>query len=142
MAAATILGVDDNPSNLRLLQAILESQGYVFAGLPSGRVCLELIDQYSPSLVILDIEMPGMNGFETCRRLRSRGVQTPVAFFTSHRSSQDVCDGIAAGGNDFLLKPIEADKLIARVRRWTEATPQPVRTRVRSGLPAGAVLWK
>lgn len=117
-----IIAADDNPHNLQLLEAILESQGYTFFGVPSGEECLELAARMQPRLFILDVDMPEMDGFETCRRLRANPVtrDIPVAFFTAHHRKIDLREGLAAGGNDFLLKPIDPVKLLARVRRWTE----------------------
>ena len=121
-APKIVIAADDNPHNLQLLEAVIQSQGYVFFGVPSGQRCLEMAQRFTPSLFILDLEMPEMNGFETCRRLRLNEAtrHVPVAFFTAHRRDADFREGIAAGGNDFLLKPIEPAKLIARIRRWTE----------------------
>jgi two-component system OmpR family response regulator len=139
-----ILAADDNPNNLRLLEAILESQGYAFIGVTSGAACLDLLRRHSPDLVILDVEMPGLDGFETCRQLRARemmGARVPVAFYTAHRLDSDLRRGIAAGGNDFLLKPIEPEKLISRVQRLTKSTVQLRPSKAKAGLPPGAVLW-
>jgi len=66
-----VIAADDNPHNLQLLEAILESQGYTFFGVPSGEECLALAARIVPRLFILDIDMPEMDGFETCRRLRA-----------------------------------------------------------------------
>jgi CheY-like chemotaxis protein len=117
-----VIAADDNPHNLQLLEAILESQGYTFFGVPSGEECLALAARIVPRLFILDIDMPEMDGFETCRRLRANPAtrDIPVAFFTAHHRDADLREGLAAGGNDFLLKPIDPVKLLARVRRWTE----------------------
>jgi CheY-like chemotaxis protein len=138
-----VLAADDNPNNLRLLEVILESQGYAFIGVAGGSECLEMMQRYSPDLVILDVEMPGLDGFETCRLLRARetGVHVPVAFYTAHHLDSDLRRGIAAGGNDFLLKPIEPEKLISRVRRLTEFAVKLRPSRSKAGLPRGAVLW-
>ena len=138
-----VLAADDNPNNLRLLQAILESQGYAFVGVASGSECLDVMQQHSPDLVILDVEMPGLDGFETCRLLRARemGAHVPVAFYTAHHLDSDLRRGIAAGGNDFLLKPIEPEKLITRVRRLTESAVKLRLSRAKASLSPGAVLW-
>ncbi len=136
-APKIVIAADDNPHNLQLLEAVIQSQGYVFFGVPSGHKCLEMAERFRPSLFILDIEMPEMSGFETCRQLRLKEATrtVPVAFFTAHRRDADFREGIAAGGNDFLLKPIEPAKLIARIRRLIEGS---------SSAGAGAdprVLW-
>jgi two-component system, OmpR family, response regulator len=120
------------------------SQGFAFFGFGSGAECLDLAARISPSLIILDVEMPGMNGFETCRRLRARvqSKSVPVAFYTAHRTDADFRRGLDAGGNDFLLKPIDPEKLISRVLRWTE-TPHtlPKPRKPVANIPPGAALW-
>ena len=139
-----ILAADDNSNNLRVLETVLESQGYTFFGVGSGRECLALVGRIAPALFILDVEMPGMNGFDTCRQLRARADSrdVPIAFYTAHRRSADLSEGVAAGGNDFLLKPIEPGKLLARVRRWTHAPlPESLSGRPVGNLPSGAALW-
>jgi CheY-like chemotaxis protein len=137
-----VLAADDNPNNLRLLEVILESQGYAFIGVTSGSECLDMMQRHSPDLVILDVEMPGLDGFETCRQLRARemGVHVPVAFYTAHHLDTDLRRGIAAGGNDFLLKPIEPEKLISRVRRLTDSAVKPRLSRPKAASPLGAAL--
>jgi CheY-like chemotaxis protein len=142
-AAKMVLAADDNPSNLRLLAAIIESQGYAFLGVESGPECLEMAARTAPSLIILDVEMPGMDGYETCRQLRARAnsKHVPIAFYTAHRRKEDLRLGLAAGGNDFLLKPIEPAKLISRIARLTRNPPKAHPPAKAHGLPPGAILW-
>ena len=73
-----------------------------------------------PKVILLDIQMPEMDGFETCRRLRGMFLlkTVPVAFLTARKSSEDVREGLAAGGNDFIVKPFDPEKLLARVDHW------------------------
>jgi len=116
-----ILGVDDQPDNIMILESLIETQGFTFFGVNSGAECLSLAQRVNPRLILLDIQMPELDGFETCRRLRRTPnmATTPVAFLTARKSVEDVRTGIAAGGNDFILKPIDPDKLLARVIHWT-----------------------
>jgi DNA-binding response OmpR family regulator len=116
-----VLGVDDQPENLLVLQALLEAQGYTFVGASSGAECLSLAARTAPRLILLDIQMPEMDGFETCRRLRAAWDlrQAPIAFLTARKSPEDVKLGIAAGGDDFILKPFDQQRLLARVDHWT-----------------------
>jgi len=104
-----------------MLESLIESQGFTFFGVASGAECLSLAPRISPRLILLDIQMPELNGFETCRRLRS--IYTvkpiPVAFLTARKSADDVRAGMLAGGNDFIVKPFDPEKLIARVVHWT-----------------------
>jgi CheY-like chemotaxis protein len=116
-----VLGVDDAPENLFLLQAVVKSGGYAFVSAKNGTECLTLIHRLIPRLILLDIQMPDMDGFETCRRLRSNPAlrHIPIAFLTALKSTADVTAGLAAGGNDFIVKPFDPAKLLARVRHWT-----------------------
>jgi two-component system, OmpR family, response regulator len=115
-----ILGVDDNQENLMLLRLILETRGYSFVGAASGHECLAAVARVQPKLILLDIKMPDLDGFETCRRLRSQAEwrSIPVAFLTACKTREDVRMGVAAGGNDFIVKPFDRDRLIARVLHW------------------------
>ena len=142
-ASKIVLAADDNPADLRVLKVVIESQGYGFFGAASGSECLAMVERVSPDLIILDVEMPGLDGFETCRELRARvlGKRVPVAFYTAHRRDSDVRLGLAVGGNDFLLKPIDPEKLISRVNRLMRVPARPPRPAKAQGLPTGAVLW-
>jgi two-component system OmpR family response regulator len=115
-----VLGVDDQPENLMILRAVLETAGYAFLEASTGAECLSLAARSSPRLILLDVQMPGMDGFETCRRLRSdwRLKAVPVAFLTGRKSVEDVKAGIGAGGNDFITKPFDRERLLARVDHW------------------------
>lgn len=116
-----VIGIDDQAENIMMLEALLETQGYTFFGAASGAEGLELAQRARPNLILLDIQMPTMDGYETCRRLRimpnTRFV--PIAFLTARKASEDVRAGLAAGGNDFIVKPFNAEKLLARVEHWT-----------------------
>ena len=142
-APVIVLAADDNPNNLRLLEAIIDSQGYTFFGARSGHECLAWAARLPPSLVILDVEMPDMDGYETCRRLRANeGTRrTPVAFFTAHRRNEDLRLGLAAGGNDFLLKPIDPAKLLSRVERLIRAPLTAPSAAKKKSDPHGAIVW-
>lgn len=117
----TVIAVDDNPENLMILEAVLESADYFFLAASNGPECISLALRSSPRLVLVDIQMPDMDGFETCRRLRGEWSlrRTPIAFLTASKSPEDVRKGLAAGGNDFILKPFDPAKLLARAEYWT-----------------------
>ena len=119
--AMTVLAADDQAENILLLESLIESQGFTFFGAASGAACLGLAQRLAPKLILLDVQMPGMDGFETCRRLRAvPSLRTvPVAFLTARKSAADVQAGIAAGGDDFIVKPFDAAKLLGRVMHWT-----------------------
>jgi len=116
-----VIGVDDQPHHLRLLEQCIIAAGYTFLGAPSGVICLNLVMRVEPRLIILDIQMPELDGFETCRRLRSDAglSHVPIAFLTSRSNTDDVQRGLAVGGNDFILKPVSIARLMERVQYWT-----------------------
>jgi CheY-like chemotaxis protein len=116
-----VIGVDDAPENLALLEAAVRAGGYAFLGAASGVECLSLLARIQPRLVLVDIEMPDMDGFEVCRRIRLSPEMrhVPVAFITSRRTAEDVRNGLQVGGNDFIIKPFDVVKLLERVRHWT-----------------------
>jgi CheY-like chemotaxis protein len=116
-----VIGVDDQPENIMMLEGLIEAQGYTFFGCTSGLDCIALAQKANPKLILLDIQMPGMDGYETCRRLRIMPLTrfVPIAFLTARKASEDVRAGMAAGGNDFIVKPFNAERLIARVDYWT-----------------------
>jgi two-component system sensor histidine kinase/response regulator len=113
-----ILVVDDDRLNVRILSNILKSEGYTLADADSGERALEVYESFHPDLVLLDVMMPGMNGFETCRALRQRhgGETAPVIFITAKSESDDVVEGLSAGGVDYLPKPFRAKEALARIR--------------------------
>ena len=116
-----ILGVDDTPQHLRLLEQCILAGGYTFFGAVSGVECLKLVNRVEPRLILLDVQMPELDGFETCRRLRDNtGLDhVPIAFLTSRNSPDDVRLGLSVGGNDFILKPVSFVRLMERVQHWT-----------------------
>ncbi len=115
-----IVGVDDIPANLHLLEAVLTSAGYTFIGASSGLDCLEVLNRVRPRLILLDIRMPEMDGFETCRRLRMRDElsRVPIVFVTACKTEGDVHACVAVGGNGFIAKPYAVQQLLERVAVW------------------------
>jgi DNA-binding response OmpR family regulator len=114
---ARILVVDDVPANVRLLEAVLAPRGYEVISALDGYVALELVESARPDLVLLDVMMPGLDGYAVCRQLRARedSVVLPVIMVTSsvvHEKTQ----AIEAGADDFIPKPIDQGELLTRVR--------------------------
>jgi DNA-binding response OmpR family regulator len=117
-----IVAVDDSREMLDILKSVIAGAGYRFFGASNANQCLRLIGDVEPDLILLDIQMPEIDGFELCRQIRAIEAwrQIPVAFVTARRTAQDVKAGIAAGGNDFITKPFDAKQLMARVERWVK----------------------
>ena len=112
-----ILVVDDVAANVRLLEAILEPAGFSLSSASSGPEALERVATELPDLVLLDVQMAGMNGYEVCRRIRENEAAAllPVVMVTSHDSEARL-DGIRAGADDFVTKPFDQQELLLRVR--------------------------
>jgi two-component system sensor histidine kinase/response regulator len=113
-----ILVVDDDRMNIRILGGILRAEGYVLADASSGEKALEVYREFLPNLVLLDVMMPGIDGFETCRQLKKDygSKCAPVIFITAKNESDDVVEGLEAGGVDYLPKPFKAKEVLARIR--------------------------
>ena len=113
-----ILIVDDDRLNIRILGGILRTEGYALADADSGERALEAYKQFFPDLVLLDVMMPGIDGFETCRQLNKiyGDKCAPVIFITAKSESDDVVEGLGAGGVDYLPKPFKSKEVIARIR--------------------------
>ncbi len=114
----TLLIVDDEPRNVRLLEGMLYSEPYKLAVAHNGTKALDLIQQTPPDLVLLDVMMPGMSGFEVCKQIKSdpEHRMIPVVMVTALSDVSDRIEAMQAGADDFLTKPIDAAELIVRVR--------------------------
>ncbi len=112
-----ILAVDDSPDNLFLLQTLLEEEGYNITLAENGRVALEKIEISPPELVLLDVMMPEMDGFEVTKRIRTNPKLPfiPILLITAY-DHPSVVKGLDMGADDFIRKPVEVDELLARVR--------------------------
>lgn len=111
-----ILVVDDEEYIRDLVSTALSFSGFEVAVAGDGVTALNRIGTYLPALVVLDVTMPGMDGFEVCRRMRSDGDQTPVVFLTARDAEEDRLSGFTQGGDDYLTKPFSLEELVARVR--------------------------
>jgi len=118
MRKDTLLVVDDTPETLGFLTDTLDGAGFTVLIATDGASALALVEQITPDLVLLDAVMPGMDGFETCRRLKGEKLlrHLPVIFMTGLSETEHVVQGLAAGGVDYVTKPIIVDELLARIR--------------------------
>jgi two-component system KDP operon response regulator KdpE len=114
MRPTTILVVDDEPALLRLVRATLQTHDYAVITAGSGEEALALVAAERPDLVVLDLRMPGIDGFETLRRLRLDS-WVPVIMLTASAGDADRLTGFAGGADDYLTKPFNPDELVARV---------------------------
>src|SRR5688572_8927758 len=114
----TILIVDDTPANLGVLVETLGAAGYQLMVAEDGEEALAQTAQTQPDLILLDVMMPGIDGFETCRRLKARETtrDVPVLFMTALNETADKVKAFTAGGVDYITKPIQHEEALARVR--------------------------
>jgi DNA-binding NarL/FixJ family response regulator len=112
------LVVDDSPETLRLLTDSLDSAGMTVMVALDGAAAMRIVDQITPDIILLDAVMPGMDGFETCRRLkRDAGLSNvPVIFMTGLAETEHIVRGLEAGGVDYVTKPIVIEEMLARIR--------------------------
>ena len=111
----TILAADDDPQLLRLITRNLQLEGYDVLAASDGQQALELIENNSPDLVLLDVMMPRMDGFTVCYRVREFS-SVPIIIITARGQDQDKVRGLDLGADDYLTKPFSVDELLARVR--------------------------
>ena len=114
----TILVVDDNPTNIQVLFDLLSETGYRVAIAKSGENALQRLQSYVPDLILLDVMMPGIDGFETCRRLKAdpETQEIPVIFMTALADTVDKVKGLNLGAVDYITKPIQHEEVLARIR--------------------------
>jgi DNA-binding response OmpR family regulator/DNA-binding CsgD family transcriptional regulator len=112
------LVVDDSPETLRLLTDALDGAGMTVMVALDGAAAMRIVDQITPDIVLLDAVMPGLDGFETCRRLkRDAGLDhVPIIFMTGLAETEHIVRGLEAGGVDYVTKPIAVEEMLARIR--------------------------
>jgi DNA-binding response OmpR family regulator/DNA-binding CsgD family transcriptional regulator len=113
-----VLVVDDSPETLRLLTDAIEAAGMTVLVAREGEHALSIVEKVMPDVILMDALMPGMDGFETCRRLKRNSTlaHVPVIFMTGLTETHDIVKGLEAGGVDYVTKPIDPDELLARIR--------------------------
>ena len=111
-----VLVVDDEPNIRELVEVALKFHGCTVTTASGGHDALRQAEASRPDLIVLDVLMPDMDGFEVCRRLRAAGNEVPVIFLTARDTSSDTVTGLAIGGDDYVTKPFSVEALVARVR--------------------------
>ena len=131
-AVGTILVVDDDPDARRLMDSILQRNGHRVLLAENGEQALAIVEKDNIDVVLLDVAMPGMNGFEVCRRLREDPScdHVRVVFLTGLTAARDKAIGFGVGGADYVIKPVEQMELLARVRVQLESRQQCVRCKL------------
>jgi two-component system OmpR family response regulator len=130
-----VLVVDDEPNIRELVEVALKFHGCAVSVSASGKDALHQAQAYAPDLMILDVMLPDMDGFEVCRTLRTDGNEVPVIFLTARDTTTDTIRGLTLGGDDYVTKPFSVEALVARVRAVLRRT---TRTADADGNPADA----
>src|SRR3954465_15671381 len=112
-----ILVIEDEPANIQTLSTLLKERGYNVNIATNGRQGLEVLERIRPDLILLDIMMPEMDGFETCRRIKASTAwrEIPIIFLTAKTDTADIVRGFELGAVDYVAKPFNAHELLARV---------------------------
>ena len=111
-----VMLIDDDPGIHESLRAVIEEAGYEFCGALGGREGLRLLDDERPDLLLLDVMMPGMNGFDVCQQMREEGRRIPVIFLTAKNDIVDKSTGFKAGADDYVTKPFSMPVLLEKIR--------------------------
>jgi two-component system OmpR family response regulator len=130
---ARLLVVDDEPNIVDLLATSLRFAGFEVATARNGSEALRLAPEFRPDLLVLDVMMPGIDGFSVVRRLRQDGMSVPVVFLTARDATEDKVTGLTLGGDDYVTKPFSLEEVVARIRavlRRFHANEQPPSTRL------------
>ncbi len=114
-APTRLLLVDDEENLRSMLVAALRHSGYEVRPAADGREALDAARAERPDLIVLDVMLPDLDGFEVCRRLRTEGISTPVVFLTAKDATGDKVKGLSLGGDDYLVKPFSLEELVARI---------------------------
>lgn len=114
---SVILVVDDQPANLKILLAFLEQHHFDVRIAENGERALSILNQYNPDLILLDVMMPDMDGFETCRAIKANAASAdiPIIFMTALNNLEDKIEGFEAGGVDYIVKPFHQAEVLARI---------------------------
>ncbi len=127
MRPRRILVVDDEDNIVFLLTAALRHFGFHVRSAPTGRRALDEVHDFAPDLVLLDVMLPDLDGFEILRRLRSEGVETPIVFLTARDQLEDKVRGLTLGGDDYVTKPFSLEEVVARIHAALRRNGTPLR---------------
>ncbi len=118
LSGMKILMVDDNPGNLDILMDMLKGEGYQISVATSGEMALKAVDHQLPDLILLDVMMPGIDGFETCEKFKNDPVtkSIPIIFLSAKTDSTDIVKGFQVGGLDYVIKPFNQEEVLVRIR--------------------------
>jgi two-component system OmpR family response regulator len=116
MAGERLLLVDDEDNLRTMLEAALRHVGFDVHPVATGREAIEAVATQRPDLIVLDVMLPDLDGFEVCNRLRREGSRTPVLFLTARDGTEDKVRGLTLGGDDYLVKPFSLEELVARIQ--------------------------
>ena len=119
-----VLVVDDDPPLRRMLARSLNAEGFDVSVAADGGAALLAAERAAPDVIVLDVAMPGIDGLSVCRRLRSKGLPTPILMLTARDAVADRVAGLEAGADDYLVKPFAIQELIARLRALTRRGKQ------------------
>jgi two-component system OmpR family response regulator len=127
-AVHRVLVVDDEPNLAEVVTMALRFQGFTVETAGTGREALAAVTSFKPQLIVLDVMLPDMEGFEVARRLGSQRAGVPIIFLTARDSTEDKVRGLSGGGDDYMTKPFSLEELVARIRtilrRTGAATPE------------------
>jgi two-component system response regulator MprA len=118
-AGERVLVVDDDPPLRRMLARTLSAEGFDVTGAADGGAALAAAERSAPDVIVLDVAMPAIDGLAVCRRLRGKGLPTPILMLTARDAVADRVAGLEAGADDYLVKPFAVQELIARLRALT-----------------------
>jgi two-component system OmpR family response regulator len=123
-AQPRVLVVDDEPNITDLLSMALRYEGFEVRIAHTGRQALKAVSDFRPALIVLDVMLPDVDGFEVTRRLNDRGERVPILFLTARDATEEKIRGLTLGGDDYLTKPFSLEELVARVRAVLRRTDE------------------
>jgi two-component system OmpR family response regulator len=130
-SAHRVLVVDDEPNLVEVLTMALRFQGFVVESAANGREALAAVSSFKPHLMVLDVMLPDMEGFDVAARLGAQRASVPIIFLTARDATEDKIRGLTGGGDDYMTKPFSLEELVARIRtilrRTGQATPDSAR---------------